>query len=517
MEFREYQKILKEANFEVSREAWYEALNHTPRRGQAALDYAADVLGKQYICLFAFPRAGKSFGAARHVGPELLKFDNHGWIVAPKYEFGEKEFGYIWSDLIETGLLRLATRKYFDIRGGNMYVEFPWGSFVRVVSADNPTSLRAEELDWVILAEASAIPSNVFDQHLFMRVKKRKGKVIVPTTPKGKNWIYDRFRIPSCKTDRAGNKNPVFNKDIWSCVLTADPKLLDPLDPDLADLYEPDIYTQEDIEEADRALPRPIYIEQVGGGFASYAGAILPYDPGTMRVDPFVIPPEWTHIVGWDHGASPDPTAIMVGSYSPDGTLYWWGEIKSDGDTTENHLSQLQTLLSWDGNKRPLSLLAVDVSAKQVRIELASQGISTDVPHTRQVLDGIIRMTSLMREGKWKIFKGRCINWEYEAVRWEWDEKNPQKPAKNQADHFLDGSRYACLITVPLPAFPEVPVSAVPKPVLEAQKRRFWGGFERRLAEAEALKEADDMLVEVEEDPFEETGVFTFVEDTQIE
>lgn len=516
MEFHEYQKILDDAGFEVSREAWYDALGHVPRRGQAALDNAVDVLGKQYVCLFAFPRAGKSFGAARHVGPELLKFDNHGWIVAPKYEFGEKEFGYIWSDLIETGLLRLATRKYFDTRGGNMYVEFPWGSFVKVVSADNPTSLRAEELDWVILAEASAIPQNVYDQNLFMRVKKRRGKVLVPTTPKGKNWIYDRFRIPSLQIDRAGNPNPLYNPNIWSCVLTADPKLLDPLDPDLADLYEPGIYTDEDIEEAERQLPRPLYVEQVGGGFASYAGAILPYNPDTMRVDPFVIPPEWTHIVGWDHGASPDPTAIMVGSYSPDGTLYWWGEVRSDGDTTSNHLSALQTLLSWDGQKRPLSLVAVDTSAKQVRIELAAHGISTDVPHTRQILDGIIRMTSLMREGKWKIFKGRCLNWEYEAIRWEWDEKNPQKPAKNQQDHFLDGSRYASLITVPLPLFPEAPAHASARPVLDAQKSRLWSEFQKRLVEEQEARESDEQILLVEDDPFAEDGPI-FVDDYQLD
>jgi hypothetical protein len=300
---------------------------------------------------------------------------------------------------------------------------------------------------------------------------------------------------------------------MWSCVLTADPTLLDDLDPDLADLYEPGIYDEKTVKKAKEIMPTPIFIEQFGGGFASYAGRILPYDPDTMRVPAdTVIPPSWTHVVGWDHGASPDPTAIVLASYSPDGTLYCWGEIKSKGDTTINHLRMLEKLLDRDG-KREIQALAVDPTAKQVRLELASHGVATDAPLDKAILSGIIRLTALMSEGKFKIVDGACRNLESELARWEWDEKNPQKPAKNQSDHFIDAIRYASLIMVPLPEYGPVNVEEFEDPVKRARKDRVWRSLEARFEQEKAAREADTFISEVEEDPFEETGVIGIAEE----
>ena len=280
----------------VSRRKWYEQVGYKPRLGQAALDNAVDA-GKRYCAMFAFPRCGKSYGAARCVTPFILQPDNHGWIVAPKYELGSKEFGYIWSDFLEQGILEYARRKSFDTRSGNMSIEFPWGSFVKVVSADNPTSLRAEELDWLILAEASALGPEIFERHLFARTEKRQGRVIVPTTPMGKNWVYDYFRIPSRRLDPWGHENPRYDSAFWSCVVSADPDLINAEDWDMPEIYEPGVHTPEAVERAKRLLPRPIYIEQFGGGFASYAGQVFPYDISRHKVARFSIPETWTHVV----------------------------------------------------------------------------------------------------------------------------------------------------------------------------------------------------------------------------
>ena len=158
----------------ISREKWYTKVGYVPRKSQALVDAAA-AAGHRYLAYFAFPRAGKSYGAAKFVTPLLLEPDRHVWIVAPTYQLGSKEFGYIWNDLVETQMLHRADSKNFDIRGGNMRIKFPWGSFVEVVSADNPASLRAEELDALIMAEASALPAEVFDRHLRSE-ERRVGK-----------------------------------------------------------------------------------------------------------------------------------------------------------------------------------------------------------------------------------------------------------------------------------------------------------------------------------------------------
>ena len=65
------------------RQNWYKKVGYVPRVGQRALDDAIDS-GKRFASLFAFPRAGKSYGAAHHLEADLLMPDHHAWIVAPK-------------------------------------------------------------------------------------------------------------------------------------------------------------------------------------------------------------------------------------------------------------------------------------------------------------------------------------------------------------------------------------------------------------------------------------------------
>ena len=95
---------------------------------QRLLDEAAEQ-GTRYLSYYAFPRCGKSYGAAKHLGPYLLLPDFHAWIVAPTYKLGSKEFGYVWTDCAELGLLKEAKHASFQAQQGSMYLEFPWGAF----------------------------------------------------------------------------------------------------------------------------------------------------------------------------------------------------------------------------------------------------------------------------------------------------------------------------------------------------------------------------------------------------
>jgi len=462
----------------LSRTEWYRRIKYIPRISQKAMDDAVDA-GYRYVSYFAFPRCGKSFGAAKIVGLRLLQPDHHAWIVAPTYPLGSKEFGYVWNDLNEQGLLDWADpknggSKAFDSRGGNMYIKFPWGAFLEVKSADNPTSLRAEEPDTLLLAEASGLNPDIYHRHLYGRTEKRQGLVLVPTTPMGRNWVYDSFRVPSRKTDRGGAPNPLYDPHFWSCVVSADPDLVEPANWDLADIYEPGIHTLEAVADAKRRLPPPIFIEQFGGGFASYAGRVLPYDARIHRVRPFVIPDHWTHIVGWDHGSSPSQTAILIGSYAPDGTLYWWAELYTAGWTIRQYWEWVKRTL---GPNKSVSLVAIDPSAKQVRIELANLGVSSNIPGDKQIEAGVIRLTQLLNLGQMKFFDLACPKWEGEAARMEWDEKNPKKILHDHLYHAISATRYATLITVTLPVDEEGPEITA---TLETNPREYWRQANRK-------------------------------------
>ena len=450
---------------ELDRQEWYRRLKYTPRASQQLMENALDA-GHRYVSYFAFPRAGKSYGAAKYASLDLLKLDWHIWIVAPTYPLGSKEFGYIWDDMLDQGYLEWADPKHGgsranDPRSGHMFIKFPWRAFVQVVSADNPSSLRAEEFDTLVLAEASALNPDIFHRHLYTRAEKRQAKVIIPTTPMGKNWIYDTFRVPSRKTDSNGAPNPRYNPLYWSCVVSADPELVDPADWDMPDTFQPGVYTLEAVAEGKLQLPPPIYLEQFGGGFASYAGRVLPYDPRNHRIKPFKIPDHWTHIVGWDHGSSPSKTAILVGSYDPNGILYWWAELYTTGWTIRQYWEWVKDTL---GPNKAVSLVAVDPSAKQVRTELANirstehnLGVATNIPHDKQIEAGVIRLTQLLNLRQMYFFEGCCTNWEREANRMEWDEKNPKKILQDHLYHAISATRYATLITVRYPEEPTGP------------------------------------------------------------
>lgn len=474
------------------RKNWFRQLDFTPRRGQQAVYDALDV-GKRYIGHFCYPRGGKSYGIAKWVGAMLMFEDIHAWIVAPTYLLGSKEFGYVWNDYLETGKLKMAEHKHFDVRGGNMMLQFPWGSFLQVISADNQTALRAEELDILVLAEASALDETIFERHLFARTERRKGIVITPTTPKGYNWLYRSFRVPSLHPghkDLKGQDNPAYDPAFASFVVSAD--------PDWGDIYEPGIYDDDAIARAKRTLPPQIYKEQFCGDFASYAGLIYHFDPLVHECAPFSIPEDWTYVIGYDHGAD-NPTAIMFGAYGPDGTLYWWDEVYTAGLSASEYVSHINRRMVG----KSISALMIDSSAKQVRIEFAKLGLTTNTPVDKQIDARIIRMTQLMRDGKMKVLRGRCPNFVDEIQSWEWDEDSPGKPRPRQRCHALDAAGYATLADVRLPGSDVIidPDHIPNEPPLitrawKAQRKKI-----REIADAKRYGEIEDTLMD---DPFEE-------------
>lgn len=482
----------------ISRRKWYEKIGYTPRRGQQAMEQAI-ASGCRYIGGFAFPRAGKSFGVARYAEPLLLEPNKHVWIVAPTYKLGSKEFGYIWNDFAETGFLPMARRRNFDIRGGNMQISFPWGSMVEVVSAENPASLRAEEIDLLILAEASQLGSELWERHLFARTEKRKGLTIVPTTPQGYNWVYDKFRVPSLKTLPGGVPNPNYDPLYWSAVISADPTL--------GDIYEPGIYDDDYLVRAKKMLPYPIYLEQVGGDFASYAGLIYHFNPSIHRVPRFDIPKHWTHIVGWDPGANErDPCAILVGSYDPKGCLYWWAELYTYGLSLQQYW---QRVLAMIGGRTP-QFVAIDRSARQIRTELAEMGVATTCPPEKAINARIVKKNELMMSGKWKVLEGTCPNLEREILAWEWDDNtlHAGKPRQGQSCHALDATGYAELIQVQLPEDVRDPLAPDGE---DPETTEFWKPFRQMMQRREEAMEDRDGRRLFEPDPFEEQGLLAGV------
>lgn len=166
------------------------------------------------IVIAAGRRFGKSAICAYFVLRELLKDNKKIWIVAPTYDLTAKVFDY---------LVRWYLKAVPDGGGAVSYRPFPkiktgWGSSVICKTADNPTSLLGEEVDLEIVDEAARIPRKVYDTYLYPVTSSRQGKIILISTPYGKNWFYEKW-IEAKENKGAFNfkskDNPYFPQEEW--------------------------------------------------------------------------------------------------------------------------------------------------------------------------------------------------------------------------------------------------------------------------------------------------------------
>jgi hypothetical protein len=297
-----------------------------------------------------------------------------------------------------------------------------------------------------------------------------------------------------------GKPNPKYDPLFWSAVVSAV--------PDYGEILEPGVHRPESVDRARRLLPRQVFAEQFGGDFASYAGTIYPdFNTQECFCDPFTIPDAWPIIVGWDHGARDEnPTAILLGSYSPDGTVYWWGEIYQGRRSVTEYNDMLRAHLG----QRKETLLSVDPSALQVRVELSKLGIGSTEPKIKDVSAGIVVVTAALREGKFKVFRGRCPNLVEEFGLYEWDEKDPGKPRPRQRCHALDAVRYAMLAPISLP-----PPESVNTEIEDPRVTRMWRSVRERRKQEKNDREYNSLMDNLEDDPFEE-DIMNVVEDFEV-
>lgn len=507
----------------TARENWFTELGFTPKLGQRLVCDALDT-GKRHLGYFTPPQDGKSFFIAKLAGSFLLFPEVKIWIIAPTYEDGSKEFLYIWDDLAQAGLLRTAGTKHKDVGGGDMRIELKNKAWVQVVTAKEKENLRREQLDVVIYAEASKLDANLHDQYVYSRVERRRGLTFYPTTHKGHGWVYDDVRCPSLPVlDRTftwgpwenhpslieeiragripaagpfpkvrkiagGDPNPDYDPEAWSCQVS--------YVPEFGDVLHRGEFTEEQIEKARKRLLPPMFAEQFGGEASSYAGLVYPFDRRVHKHPRFPIPIHWTHVVGYDHGAGggSDPTAILVGSYSPQGVLYWWGEIYDQSTSTiQARGSRLKVLLN---GRRPSAIMA-GRDSKQVITELRQVGLSALCPQDWSVEARIIRTAELIGLKRWVILDGCCPNLEREIGGYEWDEKHPGKP-RDGNDHCLEAAGYAVLAPVKLPdAAADQPGETPEQRGERFRRERLWKGYraeERRMEVSEQARKYDRML-----------------------
>lgn len=280
----------------------FDIIGYTPHAGQRALHAST----ARFKTLRSGRQMGKSICSAMDVMPSVCTPGSRGWIVAPNYGLGAKEWRYIW-DAIFGGtsfprsklkhLIHKIEAQANNELKGPMYLRIIWAydvallypkegltplaSEMIVKSFDNRQSLLGENLDWIIASEGSLMDKEIWERYLRATLSHRAGMFIIPSTSSDNSELMDEF------FDKGQDKR---EKEYASWQFAS---FINPY-------WAPDI--EQEKAELKKTLSRQAYEEQVLGMKVNFAGRFYKeFDPEfhvqRLKVNPFL-----PVLRGWDFG-----------------------------------------------------------------------------------------------------------------------------------------------------------------------------------------------------------------------
>lgn len=140
-------------------------------------------------------RGGKTRCAAMEaIAGALVPSDalhpRRGWVVAPDYTLAEKVFREVQLIARERLPELIREDKEYKLVLANM-----GGGFCELSAktAENPTALLGEGLDFLVIDEAARLRPDIWDRYLSARLIDKKGWALLISTPRGKGWFYNAW------------------------------------------------------------------------------------------------------------------------------------------------------------------------------------------------------------------------------------------------------------------------------------------------------------------------------------
>jgi hypothetical protein len=174
----------------INDEALIERIGLAVHEGQKPLLEAIKNPKIRDIALACGRRWRKTYSVGYIAFRELLKPNRKIWLVAPTSDLTQKTFSYVIQNVVklfEPGEYKVTSKPYTKLVMAN-------GSWLECKTADNPVSLIGEELDLLIIDEAARIAPMIYERELAATTMPRKGRTVFISSPKGKNWFYEKFK-----------------------------------------------------------------------------------------------------------------------------------------------------------------------------------------------------------------------------------------------------------------------------------------------------------------------------------
>jgi len=83
----------------------------------------------------------------------------------------------------------------------NLEITLVNGRKILVRGADNPDSLRGVSLTYLVLDEVAFIKQDIWEKVLRASLSDKKGRALFISTPSGRNWFYDIFKLGQSEID----------------------------------------------------------------------------------------------------------------------------------------------------------------------------------------------------------------------------------------------------------------------------------------------------------------------------
>jgi hypothetical protein len=177
------------ARARISKSALFRDLGYRPHPGQVAV-HRSRALRRVLACGV---RWGKTKCAVMEVVAALLEPTDRetlGWVVAPDHSISDRILKAAHALLERHVPQRVLGFKGHTLRVRNLAARV---AVAEGRSADNPSSLLGEGLDWLVVDEAARIKDDVWNAHLAQRLVERRGWALIVSTPRGRGWFYDAF------------------------------------------------------------------------------------------------------------------------------------------------------------------------------------------------------------------------------------------------------------------------------------------------------------------------------------
>jgi hypothetical protein len=236
------------SSLRLDKAAFFRDLGYKPHPGQVQIH--------QSLAPRRIVACGVRWGKTRSAAMEALaaamqpRERSVGWVVAPTYDLADRvfrELGILVAEHFRHRIIKLREHdKHIVLRnlGGGI-------SELRGKSAENPTSLLGEGLDWLIVDEASRLRPFIWESHLSQRLIDKKGWALLISTPKGKGWFYEQFQ-------RGQGRDPDYQS--WNSPSRTNPHLDGAL-----------------IEAERERLPARVFAQEYCGEFIEGAGQVFRY------------------------------------------------------------------------------------------------------------------------------------------------------------------------------------------------------------------------------------------------